>query len=278
MDAVQLRSQGLPEQRASGQPPRPHLLFVRPQRIEDGGSAGVAPELTDHPLPARSSWLGRLHLVSSAGLSVFVVAILALHGLRAGLNPVEHTISEYSLGSYGWLMRVAFFALGAGTLTTAASLGLSCGPSGWRRIGPLLLAGTAIGLFLDAGFNTDHLRVPETVDGSIHCVGTWIIALALPGAAFILGSDFARTSISTLKARLLPILGAAQLGAIVLFEVSPTTSRGWAERLVTVFVVATLGLMQILSRTNAHGGRPRTVAYNYRKGPVFGLSPVATGD
>ncbi len=175
-------------------------------------------------------------------------------------------------------MRVAFLALGAGTLTTAASLRLSCGPSGWRRIGLLLLAGTAIGLFLDAGFNTDHLRVPETVDGSVHGLGTLIIALALPGAAFILGSDFVRNSISTLMARLLPILGAAQLGAIVLFEVSPKTLRGWAERLVTVFVVATLGLMQIHSRMNAHGGRPRTVAHNYRKGPVFGLSPVATGD
>jgi len=167
---------------------------------------------------------------------------------------------------------------GAGTLNTAASLGLSFGPAGWRRIGLLLLAGTAIGLFIDAGFNTDHLRVPETVDGSIHGVGTLIIALALPGAAFILGSDCVRNSVPTLKARLLPILGAAQLVAIVLYEVSPTTLRGWAERLVTVFVVATLGLMQIISRMNATGGRPRTVAHNYRKGPVFGLSPVATGD
>ena len=124
-----------------------------------------------------------------------------------------------------------------------------------------MLAGTAVGLFLDAGFNTDHLRVPETVDGAIHSVGTWILGLALPGAAFVFGSDFVRNSIWTPRARLLLFLGAAQLGTIVLFEMSPTTLRGWAERLVTVLVVATLGLLQVLSRTNAQTGRQRRVAH-----------------
>jgi Protein of unknown function (DUF998) len=216
--------------------------------------------------------------VSVAGLSVFVLAILALHGLQANLNPAEHTISEYSLGSYGWLMRAAFLALGVGTLTTAAGLRLSYGPSAWRRMGLLLLAATAIGLFLDAGFNTDHLRVPATADGTIHGVGTWILALTLPGVAFVFGSDFFRNSIATPKARLLLILAAAQLGAIVLFEMSPTTLRGWAERLVTVLAVAILMMLQVLSHTNAGQSRPRTVAHNYRGGPVFGPSPVSTSD
>jgi hypothetical protein len=278
MYAVHFQSQGLPEQTASGEPPLPHLHIARPHRVEGGSSTGVEPELADLSPPVGAFWLGPLHLVSFAGLSVFVVAILALHGLRANLSPAEHTISEYSLSSYGWLMRAAFLALGVGTLTTAASLRLSFGPSGRRRIGLVMLAGMALGLFLDTGFNTDRLRVPETVDGTIHSVGTWILALALPGAAFVFGSDFVRNSISTLKARLLLILGTAQLGAIVLFEMSPTTVRGWTERLVIVLAVATLGLLQVLSRPNAQAGRSRTVAYSYRGGPVFGLSPVSTSD
>jgi hypothetical protein len=278
MDAVHLQSQGLPEQTARGRPTLPRLLVVRPHRVERGGSAGVAPELSDLSPPVRAFWLGRLHLVSFAGLLAFVVAVLALHGLRPDLKPGEHTISEYSLGSYGLLMRAAFLALAVGTLATAASLRLSCGPSAWCRIGLLVLAGMAIGLFLDAGFNTDHLRVPETLDGTIHSVGTWILALTLPGAAFVLGSDFVRSSISAPLARLLLILGVAQLGAIVLFEMSPTTMRGWAERSVTALAVGTLGLLQVLSRTNARSGRLQTVAHEYRGGAVFGLSPVSTSD
>ncbi len=261
MDAVHLPTQGLPEQTVQGKPPRPHLLIVRPHRVRGGGSAGVTAEHTDLFRLVRAVWLGRLRLVSVAGLSAFAVAVLALHGIRANLNPAEHTISEYSLGSYGWLMRAAFLALGIGTLATAASLCLSCGPFGaWRQVGLLMLVGAAIGAFLDAGFNIDHLRVPETADGMVHSVGTAILVLALAGAAFVFGSDFVRNSTTTQNARLLLILGAPQLGAIVLFEMSPVTLRGWTERLVAVLAVATLGLLQVLSRTNERAGPPLTVA------------------
>lgn len=206
----------------------------------------------------RESWGTLCQLVSFAGLSVFVLAVLALHGLRANLDPGEHTISEYSLGGYGWLMRGGFLALGVAILTTAASLRLSYAPSWRRRIGLCLLAGGAIGLFLDAGFNTDRLRVPATFDGRIHGIGTAVLVLALPGAALVFGSDFLRTTLSPPKAKWLLILGAAQLGAIVFFELSPTTLRGWAERLVTVFAVATLGLLQSLCRTSARSVRPQS--------------------
>jgi hypothetical protein len=274
MDAVNLQSQGLPEQNRR----LPQLLVVRPGRVEEGGSAGVAADPTDLSDGVRTDGLRLLHLVSFAGLSVFVLAILALHGLQANLDPAEHTISEYSLGSSGWLMRAAFLALGVGTLATAASLWLRFEPSRWRRVGLLLLVVMAIGLFLDAGFNTDQFRVPETFDGTIHGVGTWMQALALPVAAFVFGSDFVRHSISTPKARTLLILGAAQLGSILLFEMSPTTTRGWAERLVTVLAVATLGLLQVLSRTNAPAAEPRAAAHASSASPVFGLSPVSTSD
>ena len=279
MDAVHLQSQALPEQTASWKPHLPHLRVVRPERVEESSSVtGGAAEVAGLTSPARIFSLGWLHLVSFAGLSVFVLAILALHGLQANLDPAEHTISEYSLGSYGWLMRAAFLALGVGTLATAASLRLGCEPSRWRRVGLLLLVVMAIGLFLDAGFNTDQFRVPETFDGTIHGVGTWMQALALPVAAFVFGSDFVRHSISTPKAKLLVILVAAQLASILLFEMSPAATRGWAERLVTVLAVATLGLLQVLSRANAPAGEPRAAAHSSSGSPVFGLSPVSTSD
>jgi hypothetical protein len=274
MDAAHLPSQGLPAQTAPGKSPPPNLSVVRPDRVGLGARAGVASERADLSPPGRAVWLGRVHLLSVAGLSAFVVAIVALHGLRADLDPAEHTISEYSLGSYGWLMRAAFSALGVGALATGASFCLGDGPSGrWRHVGPLLLAGTAVGSFLDAGFNTDHLGVPETVDGSVHSVGTAMLVLALPVAAFVFGSHFIRNSTSTLKARLLPILAAAQLGAIVLFEMSPLTLRGWAERLVTVLVVATLGLLQVLSRTGELAGPPREAAQRSSTGTLSSVSP-----
>jgi hypothetical protein len=218
--------------------------------------------------------------VGVAGILAFVVAVLALHAIRADLNPAEHTISEYSLGSYGWLMRAAFVAWGVGTLATAGLLYLRRGPSGaWRHVAALVLAAVAIGAFLDAGFNTDRLRVPETADGTVHGIGTAILVLALPVAAFVVGSDFVRNPSLAPKARVLLILGAAQVGAFVLFEQSPMTVRGWAERLVTVLAIATLGLMQVVLRTNEPADLPRTVARQSPSGDppsVFRRSQQAT--
>lgn len=267
MDAAHLSSQGLPERTAPGKSLSPHVPVVRPQRI-GLGAPPVAAQVRAGLLPGiRAIWLERLHVLSVAGLSAFVVAVLALHGLRADLNPGGHTISEYSLGRDGWLMRAAFVALGVAALATAASFRLRRAPAGmWRTIGPLLLAVTAVGSFLDAGFDTDHLGVVETVDGSIHSVGTAILVLALPGAAFVFGAHFVRNSTSTVNANLLLILAVTQLGAIVLFEMSPTTSRGWAERFVTVLVVATLALLQNLSRTYEWVACPRAVAHRSSTG------------
>ena len=196
--------------------------------------------------PPEAAWIRPSRLVGVAGLSGFVLAILVLHGLRPNLDPAQHTISEYALGSYGWLMRAAFFALGVGTLATVVFLRAILEPSPWRSAGLVVLAGMAIGLFLDGIYNTDRLRVPATFDGTIHGIGTWILALTLPGAALILGFQLARTSIWRLKARTLQALGAAQLAAIVVFEMSPDSHRGTAERLVTVLAVATLALLHSL--------------------------------
>lgn len=150
----------------------------------------------DHgPTPlTRSAVLGGVRSVQAVGLvgvACFVLAVVALHLLRGDLNPIQHTISEYSLGKFGWLMRTAFACLGIGTVATAASLRDRLRSTFWRNVGLLLLTGTAIGLIIDAGYNTDHLRVAETLDGAIHGDGMFIVCLTMPTAALILGTEFA---------------------------------------------------------------------------------------
>jgi hypothetical protein len=196
------------------------------------------------PLARGYVWLRLVHVVSFGGLAAFVVAVSALHGLHGALDPVDHTVSDYSLGSYGWLMRAAFGALGLGILATAESLRLTVEPSSGRRLGLLLLACTSIGVFLDAGYNTDRPRVPETFDGTVHGVGMLIICLSMPAATLVLGSGLMATSRAALRARCLLVLGAAQLVANLGFEMSPMDSRGLTERVAIAVSLATLFLLR----------------------------------
>ncbi len=195
-------------------------------------------------------WSRLLDLAAPLGLSAFILAVAALHGLRGYLDPIEHTISEYSLGGYGWLMHAAFVALGLGVLATAWGLRLKDPPSRWWNVAVALLLASAIGLFLDAGFNTDHLRVPETTDGTVHGTGTLLAVLMLPASAFTFGSVLKHRGAVPLRARWLQALAVAQFLAILAYESSPVAYRGLVERTVMVIAIANLSLLQTVALRN----------------------------
>ena len=204
-------------------------------------------------LVTRSNRFRFVHLVSFGGLSGFVLAVLALYGLRGSLSPMDHTISDYSLGPYGWLMRAAFAALGSGVLGVAVGLHFTSPPTWWRRAGLWLLTFTAVGLFLDSGYNTDFPGVAETFDGAMHGLGMLIICLTLPTASFILGRVFLHDPPAA-RARWLQVLGIAQLVAIIGFRMSPTAWRGLTERVAVALALAALFLLRSLARLPDTGG------------------------
>jgi len=187
-----------------------------------------------------------VRLLGYGGIAAFVGGVVALHGLRANLDPTSHTISEYSLGDYGWLMRVAFGSLGLGVAATAIGLRWSFGSSLWRWLGYLSLAATAVGLFLDAGYNTDRPGVSETFDGSVHGDGMLIVCLSLPAATYILGRELSRFTPRLQQTKMLQALGPAQLVGVLGFEISPPAWRGATERIAVTMGVVGVALLQSL--------------------------------
>jgi hypothetical protein len=228
-------------------------------RERDSGAAWRTPSdarcrRTD-PRCAESPWVRWMSLCGVAGLATFVAIVLALHGLRSDLNPAQHTISEYSWGRDGWLMRGAFAALGLGVLTTAADLRLRFAFSPWWRGGIVLLVGTALGLFLDAAYNTDHPGLAETAGGRMHGIGMLLVSLTLPAACVVLGSALLHVPGARWRARWIQVLGTVQVIAILGFEFSPTVSRGLVERMAVALAVAGLALMQSVARRPTEGER-----------------------
>jgi len=47
---------------------------------------------------------------------VFLFLLLLLHFLKREFDPSWRMISEYEIGHFGWLMRLAFFCWGASVL------------------------------------------------------------------------------------------------------------------------------------------------------------------
>jgi hypothetical protein len=121
-------------------------------------------------------------LVYALGASALAVGLIVLlHVLEPEFDPSWRMLSEYALGRYGVLMRVAFFAMGTSVIAVALAL--------WRVAGPwsLGLILVAIGPLGAVFVETDPITTPRA-----HLSRRSNIHAAL-GSLFILGFPLAAT-------------------------------------------------------------------------------------
>lgn len=100
----------------------------------------------------------------------FAAALLLMHVIRPDYTMVDHMISDYAVGRFGWIMTTAFVSLAIGCLTLAIGL-FRAGPTSWLgRIGAALLVVAFAGLIVTALFPTDLETAPSTPTGDIHTI------------------------------------------------------------------------------------------------------------
>ncbi len=123
------------------------------------------------PVSSISRMTARLAILST-GLGV--IAIIAMHVLRADLDPSWHVLSEYAISSHGWVMTTAFFAYAFACLNLFVAL--SPYTKSWiGRIGMVFLLLAAIGVGLAGAFQMDSLTTPmneATTSAIMHNVGS----------------------------------------------------------------------------------------------------------
>jgi hypothetical protein len=122
-----------------------------------------------------------------------VLALLLMHVLRPDYTPVNHMVSDYAVGPYGWVMTTSFLAMSLGCLMLGLGLARGGPSSVAARLGTFLLGICSIGLVVSAIFPTDLDGAPSTRTGDIHTisflvnVGCIMLASVLLSVSF--GSD-----------------------------------------------------------------------------------------
>ena len=181
----------------------------------------------------------------------FQVLSAVLIFLRPDLDPNWHTLSEWAIGPFGWLMSVAFLmsALSYGSLAVAArphARGVIA------KAGLTLLVLCAIGTTAVGLFTTDPLDTPQnalSTTGTIHMIGASGALMLLPVAALLLNIGIARNIARSNSARrrlmwlaglpLLAFIGFVVHLAIYVLPLSvqygPGVPLGWPIRLVFLF-------------------------------------------
>jgi hypothetical protein len=136
--------------------------------------------------------------------------VMLLHVLEPEFDPSWRMLSEYSLGRYGVLMRVAFLAAGTGVIALAAALSASAWPA------TVALVLVAFGPLGAAFIDTDPITTPRTEMSRRNNVH------AALGSLFILGFPVAATLVGITAA------GDPAIGPILaLASVAPWVALAW---------------------------------------------------
>lgn len=166
----------------------------------------------------------------AGGITVGLVAIL--HVLEPEYDPTWRMISEYSLGRYGWVMRVAFVTMAISPAATCVGLWPFGGA--WA-IG---LAAVALGALGAAFIDADVIMTPRaqaTPVGRAHTVLGGVCLAGFPPAALLAG-----IGVASVLGWTLAIASAVPLAGLVWFLIaaapaqgqggSPEIRIGWPDR------------------------------------------------
>jgi Protein of unknown function (DUF998) len=160
-----------------------------------------------------------LSLLAIGGIVYFVVAVVVLHFLRPEYNPVNHAVSNYAVGPYGYLMTAAFYVQALSVF--ALALGISRSIAFTNRLGVAvqLLCLAGLGMVVMGIFPGDAhaLHPPATLTGVIHWAAAGISFLSIMIAAFLLSRSFRNDEHWQAFERPCFRLALAMVGALVLY-------------------------------------------------------------
>lgn len=204
-----------------------------------------------HPLAASAA------CYSLGAVAVAILLVVALHKLEPEFDPSWRMLSEYSLGRYGVIMRIAFILGGTGVA--------ACGVALWQPAGVLAigLPVVALGPIGAAFVDTDPVTTPRpeiTGRSKVHAGLGSLFILGFPVAATCAGigaATHAPAGQILAWAAIIPWAGLAWfLGAALRLGQSdavgkPAVRIGWPNRVNMLAYLAWVALAGALTLAQA---------------------------
>jgi hypothetical protein len=193
-------------------------------------------------------------IIAVGGITWFLLGVAVLHVLERSLNPARRMVSEYALGTYGWIQTLDFVASGIGAIALGIALSRTVRDPG--RMGPLLIAGFGASTLVAAFAQTDG-DGPVTTHGNVHTLVSILGFAALVAGMFTLTRRFRRDP-AWLPMRTPTLVWAAtSTGTFFLVPILGESGQGIGQR---IFIAVTFSWMLVV------GSRARKLSQSRRTG------------
>ena len=183
----------------------------------------------DGPAISSAPAVAKISFVTSA---TSLVLLVALHVLSPEFDPSKRMVSEYALGSFGWVLSLMFLAWALSCVTLFVAIKSQVRTTG-GRIGLGLLLLSALGMAMAAFFDVNH---------NLHGVAALIGMPNLPIAAVLISVSLGRNPTWNAARRLLLWTALLTWVSLILMnvaiftgfsqtgEANPGAWFGWANR------------------------------------------------
>ena len=167
----------------------------------------------------------------------FLLGVAVLHVVERSLNPARHMVSEYALGTYGWIQTLNFLAAGIGAVALGFALSRTIREPG--RLGPLLIAGFGASVLVVAFVKADGDGA-VTTHGSVHTLVSILGFAALVAGMFTLTRRFGRDPAWLPMRTPTMVWAAASTGTFFLVPILGDSGQGIGQR---IFIAVTFSWM-----------------------------------
>ena len=149
-------------------------------------------------------------------------------------------VSEYAVGNYSWLMKIAGYSLtiAAALLLTGLSMNIKASKKSIVSLGIF-----CIGFLLLTIFPTDVPVVPPTPHGLIHALAALIALISLAISMFTWGSIFKKNENWKSFANTSIFFGVTSLVLLIVHFASPISLKGLTQRFLLVWDISWLFLV-----------------------------------
>jgi len=196
-------------------------------------------------------------IIAVGGITWFLLGVAVLHVAERSLNPARHMVSEYALGTYGWIQTLNFLAAGIGGVALGLALSRTIREPG--RLGPRLIAGFGASTLVSAFVQADG-DGPVTTHGSVHTLVGILGFAALVAGMFTLTRRFRRDPAWLTMRKPTMVWAAASSATFFLVPILGDPGKGLGQR---IFIAVTFSWMLVvgarsltLSRSHSRRGQP----------------------
>lgn len=191
-----------------------------------------------------------LTFLSFICIIIFFIIVTLFHLFRTDHDPISQTMSEYTIGPFGFFFPIALLILGLSSLLSGVAIRIILPTTPLTKNSLRAFQLWTIFITITGFFPTDYIIGPYSFSGIMHGVASCFAFLFFPISLYYISQFYRKEIGSTSDHYRYQVYFYACLTGFIFYIISPLGYKGIAQRIfLGIIIIAYIDLISIPLRT-----------------------------